>query len=91
MHTKKPVHFLFEPASEILSSGDRTRTCDLWVMSPTSYLLLHPAVYVLLLMSNRYSLKRRCKVISKKRNLQIFRQLFFHNYKLINIKWVKVK
>ena len=28
------------------SSGDRTRTCDLWVMSPTSYQLLHPAMYV---------------------------------------------
>ena len=26
------------------SSGDRTRTCDLWVMSPTSYQLLHPAI-----------------------------------------------
>ena len=28
-----------------LSSGDKTRTCDLWVMSPTSYQLLHPAIY----------------------------------------------
>ncbi len=27
------------------SSGDRTRTYDLWVMSPTSYQLLHPAIY----------------------------------------------
>ena len=27
-----------------LCSGDRTRTCDLWVMSPTSYQLLHPAI-----------------------------------------------
>ena len=26
-------------------SGDKTRTCDLWVMSPTSYQLLHPAIY----------------------------------------------
>jgi hypothetical protein len=26
-----------------LSSGGRTRTYDLWVMSPTSYQLLHPA------------------------------------------------
>jgi hypothetical protein len=24
--------------------GDKTRTCDLWVMSPTSYQLLHPAI-----------------------------------------------
>jgi hypothetical protein len=29
----------------LLSSGDKTRTCDLWVMSPTSYQLLHPAVF----------------------------------------------
>jgi GTP-binding protein Era len=28
-----------------LCSGDRTRTDDLWVMSPTSYQLLHPAMY----------------------------------------------
>ncbi len=27
-----------------LGSGDRTRTDDLWVMSPTSYQLLHPAL-----------------------------------------------
>ena len=27
------------------SSGDRTRTCDLWVMSPTSCQLLHPAMW----------------------------------------------
>ena len=28
-----------------LSSGGRTRTSDLWVMSPTSCQLLHPAIY----------------------------------------------
>src|SRR5690606_1360652 len=28
------------------SSGDTTRTCDLRVMSPTSYQLLHPAMYL---------------------------------------------
>src|ERR1041384_4898782 len=27
-----------------ICSGNRTRTCDLWVMSPTSYQLLHPAI-----------------------------------------------
>ena len=27
-------------------SGDTTRTCDLRVMSPTSYQLLHPAIYL---------------------------------------------
>ena len=27
----------------LLRSGGRTRTCGLWVMSPTSYQLLHPA------------------------------------------------
>ena len=31
-------------SSLLSSSGDRTRTCDLWVMSPTSYQLLHPAI-----------------------------------------------
>src|SRR5688572_22704851 len=30
----------------LFSSGDKTRTCDLWVMSPTSYQLLHPAMLV---------------------------------------------
>src|SRR6056297_3807770 len=29
----------------LFSSGGRTRTYDLWVMSPTSYQLLHPAIY----------------------------------------------
>ena len=28
-----------------LSSGNRTRTCDLRVMSPTSCLLLYPAMF----------------------------------------------
>ncbi len=32
----------------LCSSGGRTRTDDLWVMSPTSYQLLHPAVYIML-------------------------------------------
>ena len=27
-------------------SGNRTRTCDLRVMSPTSYLLLYPAMWM---------------------------------------------
>ena len=27
--------------------GSRTRTCDLWVMSPTSYRLLYPAIWAL--------------------------------------------
>ncbi len=27
------------------SCGSRTRTSDLWVMSPTSYQLLHPAMF----------------------------------------------
>ena len=31
--------------SGFLSSGSQTRTDDLWVMSPTSYQLLHPALY----------------------------------------------
>jgi len=32
--------------SLFLSSGDWTRTSDLRVMSPTSYLLLYPAIYI---------------------------------------------
>ena len=32
----------------VCSSGDWTRTSDLWVMSPTSYLLLYPAIYYIL-------------------------------------------
>ena len=28
-----------------LCCGSRTRTSDLWVMSPTSYQLLHPAMF----------------------------------------------
>ena len=31
-----------------VSSGDRTWTCNLRVMSPTSYQLLHPAMYILI-------------------------------------------
>ena len=40
---KKPVPF----ETGFTSSGSWTRTSDLWVMSPTSYLLLYPAMYVL--------------------------------------------
>ena len=39
---KKPESF----DSGFPCSGDRTRTCGLRVMSPTSYQLLHPAIYV---------------------------------------------
>ena len=34
----------------VFSSGGPTRTSDLWVMSPTSYQLLYPAMY----RQNRY-------------------------------------
>ena len=37
---KKPPTFV----GGFPSSGNRTRTCDLRVMSPTSYLLLYPAI-----------------------------------------------
>ena len=30
---------------QYFSSGGKIRTYDLWVMSPTSYQLLHPAIY----------------------------------------------
>ncbi len=48
---KKPVitDWLFS------CSGDRTRTCDLRVMSPTSSQLLHPAMYFSLLYFNLFS------------------------------------
>ena len=45
---KKPESF----DSGFPCSGDRTRTCDLRVMSPTSYQLLHPAMYFSLLYFN---------------------------------------
>src|SRR5690606_19936691 len=41
---KKSPSFL----SALRSSGDQTRTDDLQVMSPTSYQLLHPAMFLFL-------------------------------------------
>ena len=35
-------------AAFLLCSGGQTRTDDLWVMSPTSYQLLHPAICLVL-------------------------------------------
>ena len=53
-HRGEPVILFFSSTKkgyQLLSilccSGNRTRTCDLWVMSPTSYQLLHPAIYQL--------------------------------------------
>lgn len=40
-NAKKPPSF---ESGFALCSGSWTRTSDLWVMSPTSYQLLHPAV-----------------------------------------------
>lgn len=40
-HEKKEKSFNFS----FFSSGGRTRTCDLRVMSPTSYRLLYPAMW----------------------------------------------
>ena len=39
--TKNPYKHLIHRG--LISCGDKTRTCDLRVMSPTSYQLLHPA------------------------------------------------
>ena len=39
----------------IFGCGGRNRTCDLWVMSPASYLFYHPAIY-LFVPSNRFEL-----------------------------------
>src|SRR5690606_21031682 len=36
----------------LCSSGNRTRTCDLRVMSPTSYQLLHPAIYLFIYLNS---------------------------------------
>ena len=56
-----------ETISNSLSSGGRTRTCGLWVMSPTSYQLLHPAI-------------SECKYKIKLDNLQTNfpKKTFFH-------------
>ena len=35
-------------SSCFISSGDQTRTDDLRVMSPTSYQLLHPAIFYII-------------------------------------------
>ncbi len=35
----------FFKSFSLFSSGGQIRTDDLWVMSPTSYQLLHPAIY----------------------------------------------
>ena len=42
---KNLVNYSFTRFLFYLGSGNRTRTCDLWVMSPTSYQLLHPALF----------------------------------------------
>ena len=36
--------------------GGRTRTCDLWVMSPTSCHLLYPAIYIKLFCQNYFGI-----------------------------------
>ncbi len=43
------------------SSGDTTRTCDLRVMSPTSYLLLYPAILDCKYTTNIYKYKKYSK------------------------------
>jgi hypothetical protein len=45
LQTKKGSSKSLKPLF-LLSSGGRIRTYDLWVMSPTSYQLLHPAIFV---------------------------------------------
>ena len=39
-----PAQWTFTSLANICGCGDRTWTCDLRVMSPTSYQLLHPAI-----------------------------------------------
>jgi hypothetical protein len=43
------------------SSGGKTRTYDLWVMSPTSYQLLHPAILRHKSRTNRVKNQINCK------------------------------
>jgi GTPase len=40
----KSPNYLIISNLDFICSGNRTRTCDLWVMSPTSCQLLHPAI-----------------------------------------------
>ena len=56
----------------LISSGGRTRTSDLRVMSPTSYQLLYPAM-LLDYKGNYYF--NKCKIF-----VDIFRSIFFVNY-----------
>jgi hypothetical protein len=44
--SKNPPDFTSGRHLQLPGSGGRTRTYDLWVMSPTSYQLLHPALYL---------------------------------------------
>ena len=43
LHFNKKKSLSFD--KDFFGSGSRTRTCDLRVMSPTSYQLLYPAIY----------------------------------------------
>ena len=73
--TKKPITTVIG----FLSSGGRTRTCDLWVMSPTSYLLLYPAIYIVVFYFNDLGLALRSGELDSLRrraNIQRFFSLF---------------
>ena len=58
--------------------GDKTRTCDLRVMSPTSYQLLYPAIFVLLTFE--------CFIIISKITIMSIPFCDFSNKTIINIK-----
>ena len=64
LEMKKATNF---SVNGFLSSGGRTRTYDLRVMSPTSYQLLHPAMYILKLFRDSF--------IIGSANIDIFTQL----------------
>src|SRR5690606_2521533 len=73
------AHFI-----QLFGSGDQTRTDDLRVMSPTSYQLLHPALYQFL------SPKERLRIAFKLDCKDIFR--FFAvqiNFKIISACLIK--
>ena len=45
-HKKSSVHNIKSVMNTLYGCGDRTRTCDLRVMSPTSYQLLYSAILI---------------------------------------------
>ena len=62
-HIHRYVNTFFKSFLDLFGCGGKTRTYDLRVMSPTSYQLLHPAIYQLLTIYNIIMLSCICKVL----------------------------